>query len=281
MSSVASFQVGVGVSLVDPLPSPWELEDPDPRRWDEPLSAWLPARRSAGEAVDLLGQITAAEARLAALRVELVMDLAAARPAPADPPPGGERAGDGGPAGASEFVADELAMAHNGSRAAAVTLLEHAEVLTTRLPATFARLRLGLLDWPRARALAAEVAAFGADTDPAVIAAAEAAVLPGAAGLGVGGLRAALRAELLARDAAAAERRRRVRQRAADVTVRPVGDGMSELRALLPHPDARACRDAVDQHARAAREAGDGRPAGMLRAGALTDLLLRPWQQQV
>ncbi|MGY1725326.1 hypothetical protein, partial [Blastococcus sp. SYSU DS0533] len=48
--------------------------------------------------------------------------------------------------------------------------------------------------------------------------------------------------ELLARDAEAAERRRRIRQRAADVTVRPVGDGMSELRALLPHSDARACR---------------------------------------
>ncbi|MGY1724886.1 DUF222 domain-containing protein, partial [Blastococcus sp. SYSU DS0533] len=280
MSVAASFQVGVGVSLVDPLPSEWELADPDPQRWDEPLSAWLPARRSAAEAADLLRQIVAAEARLAGLRVELVMDLAAARPAPADPPPGGERPGSAGPVGASEFVPDELAMVHNTSRTAAVTLLEHAEVLTTRLPATFARLRLELLDWPRARALAAEVAAFGADTDPAVIAAAEAAVLPGATGLGVGGLRAALRGELLARDAEAAERRRRIRQRAADVTVRPVGDGMSELRALLPHPDARACRDALDRHARAAQEAGDGRPIGMLRAGAAADLILRPWQDQ-
>ncbi|MGY1724634.1 hypothetical protein, partial [Blastococcus sp. SYSU DS0533] len=62
MSVAAGFQVGVGVSLVDPLPSEWELADPDPRRWDEPLSAWLPARRSAGEAADLLRQIVAAEA---------------------------------------------------------------------------------------------------------------------------------------------------------------------------------------------------------------------------
>ncbi|MGY1837141.1 HNH endonuclease signature motif containing protein [Blastococcus sp. SYSU DS0510] len=146
------------------------------------------------------------------------------------------------------------------------------------MPATFARLRLGLLDWPRARAIAAEVAAAGADTDPAVIAAAEAAVLPGATGLGVGRLREAMRAELVARDAAAADRRREIRRRGADVSVRPVGDGMSELRALLPHPDARACRAAVDAHARAAKEAGDERPIGMLRAGALADLLLRPWQ---
>ncbi|MGY1986312.1 DUF222 domain-containing protein [Blastococcus sp. SYSU DS0669] len=278
--SVVGFAVGVTVSPVDPFPSEWELADPEPRRFDEPLSAWLPARRSAGEVAELLGQIVAAEARLAALRVELVMDLAAARPAPVDPLPGGERAGTVGPAGVSEFVPDELAAVHNSSRAAAVTLLEHAEVLTTRLPATFARLRLGLLDWPRARAIAAEVATTGAGTDPAVIAAAEAAVLPRAGELGVGRLREAVRAELVARDAAAADRRREIRRRGADVSVRPVGDGMSELRALLAHPDARACRAAVDGHARAAKAAGDDRPIGMLRTGALADLLLRPWQDQ-
>ncbi|MGY1847148.1 DUF222 domain-containing protein [Blastococcus sp. SYSU DS1021] len=278
--SVVGFAVGVTVAPVSDAPSPWELEDPDPARWDEPLSAWLPARRSATQAAELLGQIVAAEARLAALRAELVMDLAAARPAPADRLPGGERAGQVGPAGASEFVPDELAAVQNCSRTAAVTQLEHAHVLTTVLPATFAALRLGRLDWPRARAIAAEVAATGADTDPGVIAGMETAVLPTAVELGVGKLRAAVRAELLARDAAAADRRREARRRAADVTVRPVGDGMSELRALLPHPEARACRDAVDRHARAAKDAGDTRPIGMLRAGALADLLLRPWQQQ-
>ncbi|TYP81247.1 HNH endonuclease signature motif containing protein, partial [Blastococcus xanthinilyticus] len=55
---------------------------------------------------------------------------------------------------------------------------------------------------------------------------------------------------------------------------------MSELRAVLPHPDAAACRDAVDRYARAAKDAGDPRPIGMLRAGAMGDLLLRPWQQR-
>ncbi|NEK86324.1 DUF222 domain-containing protein [Blastococcus saxobsidens] len=280
MSSVAGFAVGVTVLPVDPLPSPWELADPDPLPCAEPLSAWLPARRSAAEAAALLGQVVAAEAQLAALRVELVMDLAAARPAPADPLPGGERPGQTGPPDASEFVPDELAAAQNCSRAAAVTLLEHAEVLTTVLPATFSELRMGRLDWPRARAIAAEVAAVGRETDPAVIAGAEAAVLPVASELGVGRLREAVRAELIARDAAAADRRREHRRRGTDVTVRPVGDGMSEFRALLPHPEARACRDAVDRHAQAAKRAGDLRPIGMLRAGAVADLLLRPWQEQ-
>ncbi|MGY1887048.1 DUF222 domain-containing protein [Blastococcus sp. SYSU DS0753] len=280
MSSGVGFAVGVTVMPVSP-PSEWELADPDPLpRLGEPLSAWLPARRGAAEAAELLGQIVAAEAQLAALRAELVMDLAAARPAPADPLPGGERAGQVGPAEVSEFVPDELAAVQNCSRTAAVTQLEHAEVLTTLLPATYTRLRLGRLDWPRARAMAAEVAVTGRETDPGVIAAMEAAVLPTATELGVGKLREAVRAELIARDAAAADRRRQARRRAADVTVRPVGDGMSELRALLPHPEARACRQAVDQHARAVKEAGDARPIGMLRTGALIDLLLRPWQQQ-
>ena len=161
-----------------------------------------------------------------------------------------------------------------------MTLLEHAEVLTTLLPATYAELRLGRLDWPRARAIAAEVTATGRETDPAVIAGMEAAVLPRADELGVGKLREAVRAELVARDAAAADRRREQRRRGADVTVRPVGDGMSELRVLMPHPEARACRDAVDQQARAAKQAGDARPIGMLRAGAVADLILRPWHDQ-
>ncbi|RBY92138.1 HNH endonuclease [Blastococcus sp. TBT05-19] len=280
MSSGGGFAVGVTVVPVDPVPSRWELLDPDPAPVGEPLSAWLPARRSASDAAVLLGQIVAAESQLAALRVELVVDLASARPAPVDPLPGGHGAGATGPAGVSEFVPDELAAVQNSSRAAAVTLLEHADLLTTVLPGTFGELRLGRLDWPRARAIATEVAATGRDTDPAVIAAAEAAVLPRALELGVGKLREAVRAELVARDAAAADRRRAQRQRNADVTVRPVGDGMSELRVLLPHPEARGCRDTADRHARAAKDAGDLRPIGMLRTGAVADLILRPWQEQ-
>ncbi|MCZ2857224.1 HNH endonuclease signature motif containing protein [Blastococcus sp. VKM Ac-2987] len=280
MSSGGGFAVGVTVVPVDQAPAPWEPADPEPARWDDPLGELLPPRRSAAEATALLQQIVVAEAKLAALRAELVMDLAAARPAPADPPRGAETTGEVGPAGVSEFLPDELAMIHNCSRAAAVTLLEHAQVLTTLLPATYGQLRQGRLDWPRARAVAAEVAATGRETDPVVIAGMEAVVLPCSAELSVRRLRGSVRAGLLARDAAAADRRRQRARQAADVTVRPVGDGMSELRALLPHPEARACRDAVDQHARAAKEAGDPRPIGMLRAGALADLVLQPWQDR-
>ncbi|MGY1916720.1 hypothetical protein [Blastococcus sp. SYSU DS0973] len=81
MSSGGGFAVGVTVVPVDQAPSPWELADPEPARWDDPLGELLPSRRTAAEAAALLQQITVAESRLAALKVELVMDLAAARPA--------------------------------------------------------------------------------------------------------------------------------------------------------------------------------------------------------
>ena len=278
MSSRA-FAVGVTVVPVDDAPSPWEPADPDPPPRVERLRDWLPPRRDAVESAALLQQITVAEARLAALKAELVLDVAAARPAVADARPGGVGPAGVGPAGTGEFVPDELALILNCSRAAAVTLLDQAATLATRLPATWHELATGRVDWSRARAIAAELGRPADDTDPAVIAAVEAAVLPLAAELPVRRLRELVRRELTARDAAAADRRREQARRAADVSVRPVGDGMGELRMLMPHPEALACRDAVDAHARAAQQAGDQRPLGMLRAGAAADLILRPWDE--
>ena len=96
-----------------------------------------------------------------------------------------------------------------------------------------------------------------------MLAAVEAVVLPRATGLSITRLRALVRAELIAADPAAADRRRKQAQRDADVTVRGVGDGMGELRAHLPLPDAAEIRAAVDADARAAegRRATSGRSA--------------------
>ena len=105
----------------------------------------------------------------------------------------------------------------------------------------------------------------------------EAAVLPRAAELSITRLRALTRRELLRRDAAAAERRRKQAELAADVTVHRAADGMSELRDLMPAPLAAAVRDTVDTYARMAKEAGDPPAIGQLRAGVLGDLVLRPW----
>ena len=73
---------------------------------------------------------------------------------------------------------------------------------------TLGELAQGRLDWPRARTLSEELGRPARDTDLAVIAAVEAAVLPDAASLSIRRLKARLRAELAARDAAASDRRR-------------------------------------------------------------------------
>ncbi|NEK58613.1 DUF222 domain-containing protein, partial [Geodermatophilus sabuli] len=151
--------------------------------------------------------------------------------------------------------------------------------LVGKLPGTWAALADGRLDWPRARAVAHELGWKARSTDPLVLAEVEAAVLPTAMELSIRQLTAAVRRELTARDAAAAEVRRRDAEAAADVTVRPAGDGMAELVARMPQPLAAAVRDTLTAHARAVKAAGDDRPLGVLRVGALADLTLRPWDE--
>ncbi|NEK60488.1 DUF222 domain-containing protein, partial [Geodermatophilus sabuli] len=163
------------------------------------------------------------------------------------------------------------------SRSAASVLIDQAVTLVGKLPGTWAALADGRLDWPRARAVAHELGWKARSTDPLVIGAVEAAVLPTAMELSVRQLTAVVRRELTARDAAAAEARRRDAEAAADVTVRPAGDGMAELVARMPQPLAAAVRDTLTTHARAAKAAGDDRPLGVLRVGVLADLTLRPW----
>lgn len=280
MAVGGGFAVGVTVVPVDDASSSWAPVDPEPPSRVERLGAWLPRRRTASESAALLQQVTAAEAKLAALKLELALDVAVDRPAPVDPGPGGAGAAGVGPDGVSEFVLDELALILNTSRAAAVTLLDQAQIFATRLPGTWAELAAGRLDWPRARAIAAELGRPADGSDPAVVAAVERAVLPVATGLSVRRLREQVQRELVALDAAAEDRRRRLARQAADVGVRRIGNGMSELSMVMSHPDAVACRKTLDVHARAARDAGDRRPIGMLRVGAGIDLLLRPWQER-
>ena len=179
----------------------------------------------------------------------------------------------------SEFFADELALVCNTSRTAAGLLHEQAQTLLERLPATWAALADGLLDWPRARALACELGRPADGTDPAVVTAVEAVVLPQAAGLSLRRLRELTRRELLARDAEAADRRRRQAAARVDVRVRATGDGMAELTSGHALPTAAAIRDRVDQLAWLLKtDDGDPRPIGVLRAEVLAQLVLRPWE---
>jgi hypothetical protein len=279
---------GVGVTVTPLDVEPWPIEPPPgvtarPTRLGEMMPV---AARTDAEIARELQRIQQMEARLAAYSMELIAELAARRPDTMDREigtPGGASpdwvAGPGRePADAvSEFFSDELAMVLNCSRSAATKLADSAMMLTDRLPATWAALADGQLDWPRARALAAELLEPARDLEPQVIAEVEAAVLPRASSLSITRLQAAARSELLRRDAAAADRRRRQAERAADVVVRPARDGMAHLTAFLPQPLATAVRETIDDYARMAKKDGDPRPIGQLRVGVLSDLVLRPW----
>jgi Domain of unknown function (DUF222) len=240
MFSGSGFGIGVTVADLRPWPAealpagvsdPVELVPPGAVERPARLGELMPmAWRSDAEIAAELQRVAEVEARIAAYKAELVMGLARHRPADADPAPG--EPGAASPAWApptwtwstvaaevSEFLCDELAMILNCSRGAATTLFEQSATLLLRLPATWAALADGRLDWPRARKIAAELGWAARETEPAVVRAIEAVILPVAPQLSVKALETAIRRELLARDAAAADRRRRERTRTADVTV--------------------------------------------------------------
>src|SRR4051794_2939232 len=265
------YRVGVSVTPVEVAPwpaSPVGVVD-RPSRLAEVLP---PGSRTVAELAADLARITEIEAALAGYRVAVVAELAARRPGALDTP-----GSSADPATVDEFFSDELAMLLNSSRTAATVLYENARTLTERLPATQAALADGALDWPRARAIATELGRPADGTPPGIVAAVEVAVLPTATSLSIQRLREAVRADLVARDAAAGERRRRQAEQTADVTVRSVGDGMAELVSGQRTQDAAAMRDMVDRLARMRRADGDDRPIGVIRACVLKDLVLRPW----
>ncbi|MCW2740517.1 MAG: endonuclease [Blastococcus sp.] len=280
---------GVAVTAAPVLVSPWPVEMPPPDLDGRPvrLGRLMPvARRTPEEKARELQRIAHAESQLAAYRVEVVAGFARDRTDAGDPRPGSvgaaspewaPRPEDDRLPGGSEFFPDELALILNCSRAESTALAEVALTLVDRLPATWAALADGAIDWPRARAPARELGWPARETEPAVVAEVEAAVLPQAADLSVTKLRALTRRELLRRDAAAAERRRTQAERAANVSVHGAPDGMAELRAFMPAPLAAAVGETLDRYARLAKEDGDPRGIGPLRVGVLGDLVLRPW----
>jgi hypothetical protein len=280
---------GVAVTAAPVVPLPFAVHMP-PAGLDGkpvPLGRLMPVSdRTTSEKARELQRIAEAESRLAAYRVELIasfardrtdaLDRAAGLPGAASEAWAPEQSAD--PLrGVSEFFPDELALALNCSRGEATALTETAITLVERLPATWAALAEGEIDWPRARALARELRWAAGDSPPEVLAAVEASVVPQATDLSVTKLRALARRDLMARDAASAERRRKAAERAANVTVRSAPDGMAELRAFMPAPQAAAVERTIDTYARMAKDAGDPQGIGPLRAQVLTDLVLRPW----
>jgi hypothetical protein len=246
-----------------------------------------PADRSDSSLAAELAAVDQLEGMLAAYKADLVVELGYRRPAARDVsysrprPPGAdvvEQLGRPELVGPSEFLADEIAMILNCSRLHASGLIGESGALRRVLPRTWAALADGRLDRRRARGLAAELGGeAAAGTDPAIIAAIEAALLPIADQVSVRRLRELARRELIARDPAAADRRRKLTEKTADVALRQARDGCAELSVFTATPRAAAIHGAVDRYARMRQADGDPRPIGQIRVEVLEDLVLRPW----
>ncbi|WP_342777096.1 HNH endonuclease signature motif containing protein [Modestobacter altitudinis] len=226
-----------------------------------------------------LQRVQARRAVDTAYEAELIMGLAAQRPAADDPQPGtpGARrpgwAVDEGCDGASEFFTAELSAVLNLGRNTAAARYGRARTWLRKLPATFAALQAGELDERRATPLADVLQ----HTDPEVAGQVEAALLPGATDLAVGRLKARAVEEMLRLDAEAADIRRTEAEKTADVRVCPGAvEGRSTLAADLPAEEAVECYDVVDQLARMLKADGDPRRIGALRAHVLSLLIRRP-----
>jgi hypothetical protein len=217
---------GFGVALaVEPMGGAWPAEaapptGPAPAR-PARLSEVLPVvERSAAEIALELGQLQRVKAMLAAYEADLVLGLAAHRPQEPDRRPGGPGSGWSATSpvpGTSEFFVDELAQVADLPLRAAGRLAEESYVLLRRLPAVCAALADAELDHGRARVFVDVLKHARAEVADAAVA----AVLPRAAGLSRGKLRAGLIGAVVAVDAAFAEERRAAAQRQTDVRTYP------------------------------------------------------------
>ena len=267
-----------GQESVEGLLLDWSLELPLPDR-RLPVSLLSKAQKAAE-----LQRVQARRAVDAAYEAELVMGLADDTPDTLDPSadhPGAKKgswAPDAELPGVSEFFTAELALVLNCGRGTASHIAHRASIYRESLPATWAALAAGELDEPRAKVLA-EVLAH---TAPVIARAVESRLLPDAASLSMGRLKARALALLLEHDAEAIDARRKDAQRQADVRSYPSHlEGISTLAAELPTPVSAECMDVIDQLAAMLKADGDPRPIGELRAAVLADLVRRPWDTRL
>ncbi|NMH96973.1 DUF222 domain-containing protein [Pseudonocardia acidicola] len=184
--------------------------------------------------------------------------------AEADPPRGCTRAEAVDPATA------EIGLMLRESAGAAAWKVDEARRLVERFPATWAVLAAGEITEYKARIIAEGCA----DLDDELVARVQARVLPSAPKQTPGQLRAAVRRAVHQVDERAAERRHERQRRKRAVALYPERDGMATLSATLPAVEAVGVYAVLDECARRAGGAGEGRGMDARRADALVDLVL-------
>ena len=236
------------------------------------LAAWL-AAGPAGEWSDWdLPGVAAAFRRVAswAQAGELAAVAAiASRTAERDPKVG--TAADGRPAGLAPSAVAEVSLALSMSHAGASWWAGLGVALQWRLAATGRALAAGQVDVSRARLISEATAVLSDELAQAV----EARVLPDAGHQTTGELRAALRRAVIAVDPRGADDRRRDAELQADVRLYPDDAGTATLAGVgLPAVHAAAMMARLTALARGLRASGEGGRLGLLRAYALTGLVL-------
>jgi Domain of unknown function (DUF222) len=207
-------------------------------------------------------QTSWAQARELAAMAELARRRPAERTAPA-------AAGGAFAATVSEFTADEVAMALTLTGRAAGAELDLALDMAAR-PATAAALETGAIDLPRAKVMITAVSGLA----EAHAAAVEAQILPRAAGMTTGQLRAAVQRAVLAADPEAARRRREEAEQEVRVEHWADPEGTATLAGRgLPPAAALTASKRLTQIATAWKKHGAVGGMDLLRAHAYLALL--------
>jgi hypothetical protein len=244
----------LGFALPSPEAQPWSSYAPDGLLADMMSEA---AGRSGWERIERIG---AWERLIAWAQAAQLLEIARFATEATGPAPEDTAASVAAEVGLMTRVAPRTAQARVDL---AVTLLE-------RLPATLAALSAGTISLPSARAIADETVSL----DTAGAAGAENRVLRRAGHQTPGQVRAATRRAVAAIDADAVRRRAEQARKERNVSLTSEPDGMATLSAYLPAHEAVAAYGMIDDHARHAGAATDGRSMDARRADALVDLIL-------
>ncbi len=178
---------------------------------------------------------------------------------------------DGRPAQLPHDACGQVSLALTMSQASASGWTDLAVTLQWRLPRTGAALRTGLIDLPRARAIADATTVLGEDAAQAV----ESRILPKAGDQTLGQLRAALRRAVIAADPRGAEKRREQAEQRARIALYPDAEGTANLAGYnLPGVLAAAAMARITALAMAVKASGASGGIDLLRSKVFTGLLL-------
>ena len=252
-----------GSSLLEGVLVDWVVTRPtvEPRL---PV-ALLSAEQKAAE----LQRIQAERAKLSAWEAEVMLGFAGDRPDERDPQPGTPgarstewRQTDPEFPGVSESFPDELGMVLGVARGTAAHKLRRAWTWRHDLPLTEAAQRRGRLDERRAQIFADTLIHARSELAGRV----EQIVLPEAAGLSFSALKRRLREVLLELHPNWAEENRKLAERNADIWVEPAGDGRAVFSAEMNAEEAAEAAEFINAVAVMAKQDGDPRPIGQIRA---------------